>query len=234
MPFGRPVSLAKRGVFKVIVTSSVLLFSGVSLAADDWQLDKDENDIQLYTKESHTGPLKQVKVVTRVQSSLSSLVAFLSDQSGFPAWMDKVSKVEKLKDINEQETLTYTVIDSPWPERDRDSVWYSKWDQDPDTLVVTKKVLSEPQYVSEDERMIRSPSLEAEWVLTPKEEGMVEVAYVSDFDPGGNVQGWLLDMFTYEMPFNTMQNLKQSELGKNEGATFAFIKEPTAKRVVTQ
>ena len=46
MPFGRPVSLAKRGVFKVIVTSSVLLFSGVSLAADDWQLDKDENDIQ--------------------------------------------------------------------------------------------------------------------------------------------------------------------------------------------
>ncbi|MGB3622188.1 MAG: START domain-containing protein, partial [Ketobacter sp.] len=126
------------------------------------------------------------------------------------------------------------VIDSPWPERDRDSVWYSKWDQDPDTLVVTKKVLSEPQYVSEDERMIRSPSLEAEWVLTPKEEGMVEVAYVSDFDPGGNVQGWLLDMFTYEMPFNTMQNLKQSELGKNEGATFAFIKEPTAKRVVTQ
>lgn len=222
--------LQRMGFFKALVASSAILVSSVTLA-NDWQLDMDENGIQLYTKESSSSQLKQVKVVTNVKSSLSGLVSFLSDHSAFPAWMDKVAKVEKLKDISEKESITYTVIDSPWPERDRDSVLYSKWEQNPETLVVTKKIFSEPQYVSEHESMIRSPSFEAEWVLTPKAGGVVEVAYTSDFDPGGNVQGWLLDMFTYEMPYNTMKNLKQTALGKYNGAKFAFIKEPMGSGV---
>ncbi len=232
MSLGFIVGPRKTGFLKVLASSSLILISSLGFAADGWQLDKDADDIQLYTKESETSPLKQVKVVTQVKSSLSALVSFLSDQSGFPEWMDKVSKVEKLKDISAQETLTYTVIDSPWPEQDRDGVWYSKWEQNPESLVVTKQVTSEPQYVGEDDRMIRTQSYEAKWVLTPKDGGVVEVAYISDFDPGGNVQGWLLDMFNYEMPYNTMKNLKQVELGKYEGAQFAFIKEPGSKKVV--
>ncbi|AUM12135.1 START domain-containing protein [Ketobacter alkanivorans] len=222
--------LQKMSSFRALVASSALLFSSVTLA-NDWQLDMDENGIQLYTKESQSSPLKQVKVVTNVKASLSSLVSFLSDHSAFPEWMDKVAKVEKLKDISEKESITYTVVDAPWPERDRDSVLYSRWEQNPETLVVTKKVFSEPQYLNKDSSMIRSPSFEAEWVLTPKSGGMVEVAYTSDYDPGGDVQGWLLDMFTYEMPYNTIKNLKASALGKYEGAKFAFIKEPVGGKV---
>lgn len=219
--------LQKIGTIKALFASTALLVSSVTLASD-WQLDKDEDGIQLYTMESHTAPLKQVKVVTTVKSSLSSLVSFLSDHSAFPDWMDKVSKVEKLKDISDQESITYTVVDAPWPERDRDAVLYSKWEQNPETLVVTKKVFSEPQYLNQDSSMIRTPYLEAQWVLTPRSNGVVEVAYLSDYDPGGDVQGWLLDMFTYEMPYNTMKNLRASALSKYDGAKFAFIKEPVS------
>ena len=90
-------------------------------------MEMDDSGVQLYSKMSENSQLKTVKVVSQVKSSLSSLVSFLSDYNQFPEWMDKVSKVEKIKDISPQETLTYTVIDSPWPERDRDNVLYSKW-----------------------------------------------------------------------------------------------------------
>lgn len=223
---------AKAGLFKTLVASSVLAWSAVGFAADGWQLDKDENDVQLYTKYSDKSQLKQVKVVTEVQSSLSALVSFLSDSSAFPEWMEKVSKVETLKDISPQESLTYTVIDSPWPEKDRDNVWYSKWEQNPDTFVVTKKVFAEPQFVKEQDGKIRSPMIDAQWVLTPKADGKVEVAYTSDYEPGGDVQGWLLDLFTYEMPYKTMMNLKQASFGKHQNASFAFIKEPGRKDIV--
>ncbi|MCG8537903.1 MAG: hypothetical protein MI808_22665, partial [Pseudomonadales bacterium] len=66
---------------------------------------------------------------------------------------------------------------------------------------------------------------EAQWVLTPQKDGMVEVAYQTSFDPGGNAQGWLLEMFTYEMPYNTIKNLKQSSLAAHENAKVAFIRE---------
>lgn len=214
-----------KGIFKVIALSSAMLLSGAAIA-NDWQLDMDKDGIQLYTQTAADSANKQVKVVTTVNASLSSLVSFLSDHNAFPEWMDKVSKVEKLKDINEKESITYTVIDSPWPERDRDNVLYSRWEQDPKTLVVTKKIFSEPQYVKEDSSMIRTPAFEARWVLTPRKNGEVEVAYETSFDPGGDAQGWLLEMFTYEMPYNTIKNLKASELAGHKNAKVAFIKEP--------
>ena len=212
------------GAFKAIAASSVMLVSSMAVASE-WQLDMDKDGIQLYTQTSAEGDQKQVRVVTNVRASLSSLVSFLSDHSQFPEWMDKVSKVEKLKDISEKESITYTVIDSPWPERDRDNVLYSRWEQNPETLVVTKNIFSEPQYVKESSDKIRANSFEAQWVLTPQKDGMVEVAYQTSFDPGGNAQGWLLEMFTYEMPYNTIKNLKQSSLAAHENAKVAFIRE---------
>lgn len=210
---------------RAITASSLLLLSSWSVASD-WQMEMEEGGIQLYSRHSDASQLKTVKVVSQVKASLSSLVSFLSDHDQFPAWMDKVSKVEKIRDISPQETLTYTVIDSPWPERDRDNVLYSKWEQDPQSLVVTKKIFAEPGYVGESSDMIRAPVFEGEWRLVPKAEGVVEVSYTVDFDPGGKVQGWLLEMFTYEMPFKTMQNLRAAGLDQYQGAKFAFIKEP--------
>lgn len=204
---------------------SLMVLGSVAVAAD-WQLEMDDSGVQLYSKTSETSQLKTVKVVSQVRASLSSLVSFLSDYNQFPAWMDKVSKVEKIKDISPQESLTYTVIDSPWPERDRDNVLYSKWEQDPKTLIVTKKIYSEPGYVGQSPDRIRAPMFEGEWKLVPKAEGVVEVSYTVDFEPGGKVQGWLLELFTYEMPFKTMQNLRTAALDKHAGAKFAFIKEP--------
>lgn len=219
------MSLIKGRFIRVIAVSSLLAFA-TGAWADSWQLDMDEDGIQLYSKQSTDSPIKTVKVVTTVKATLSSLVSFLSDYSQFPAWMDKVSKVEKLKDISPKESLTYTVIDSPWPERDRDSVLYSKWDQDPKTLVVTKKIFSEPNYLNKDKDMIRARSFTGEWKLVPQSDGRVQVSYVVDFNPGGKVQGWLLEMFTYEMPFKTIQNLRAAALDRYDGAKFAFIKEP--------
>lgn len=217
----------RKGRFLRSVAVSSLLLLGSSLAlAVDWELEMDDGGVQLFSKTSEASQLKTVRVVSQVNGSLSSLVSFLSDHSQFPAWMDKVSKVEKIKDISPQETLTYTVIDSPWPERDRDNVLYSKWEQDAETYVVTKKMYSEPGYVGESSDKIRAPFFEGEWKLVPKGNGVVEVSYTVDFEPGGNVQGWLLELFTYEMPLKTMQNLRTAALDKHAGARFAFIKEP--------
>ncbi len=223
------MSFKPRKLLCAVAASSLLAVSSFAVAGD-WLLDQDEDGIQLYTKTVAETEVKHVKVVTQVQASLSSLVSFLSDSSAFPEWMDKIGKVEKLKDISEKESITYTVIDSPWPEKDRDSVLYSRWEQDPETLVVTKKIMAESQYVNEKRSMIRTNNFEAAWVLTPRKDGMVEVAYESAFDPGGNAQGWLLEMFTYEMPFNTIKNLRNTSLASHANAKVAFIKEPGSTR----
>jgi len=194
--------------------------------AGGWQLDMDEKGVQLYTMDSEHSNLKQVKVVTTVKASLSTLVSFLSDDSVAPDWMDKISKAEKVKELSETEAMTYVVVDAPWPERDRDMVLYSRWEQDPKTFVVTRKLFSEPQYLKENDTMIRSPYFQGKWELTPKGRGVVEVAYSRDYVPGGETQGWIHDLFTYEIPLKTMANLRAASFNKYQNARVAFIKEP--------
>ena len=78
------MSLLKGRIARTIIASSALLLSSIGVAGD-WQMEMDEEGVQLYSMESTTGPMKTVKVVSQVKASLSSLVSFLSDHNQFPA-----------------------------------------------------------------------------------------------------------------------------------------------------
>src|SRR6476646_5679879 len=41
----------------------------------DWKLKKNENGIEVYTRYAENSPLKEVRVITEVQSSLSAIIA---------------------------------------------------------------------------------------------------------------------------------------------------------------
>lgn len=203
------------------------------LHADNWQLDVEENGIKLYTKSGSNSPMKSYRAVTTIKATLSSLVGLLNDSSKFPEWMDKVLSVEKIRDISANESLVYQVIDAPWPAKDQDNILYSKWSQDPDTLVVTKKVLAEPQYLNEFDDRRRQQFYEAEWRLTPLKDGYVEVSYMAEINPGGEkVMEWMENMLAYDMPIKTMKNLRAKSLQSYSGVRVAYIKEPSRSELV--
>ncbi len=214
-----------------LVAALVFSVSGSAIAAD-WQLDVDEGDIKLYTRQGENSPMKSYRVVTKIKSSLSPLVAFLNDEKQFPDWMDKVSEVEKIRDISDKEKLVYQVIDAPWPAKDQDSVLYSKWSQDPKTLTVTKTIMAEPMYMEARDNRRRHKFYSAEWQLTPGDKGMVEVVYTAEIDPGvGEVKAWMEEMLAYQMPFNTLRNLRKANLGQYENVSLAFIQEPRSSDI---
>ena len=204
-----------------------------SVFASDWQLEVDQDNIQLYTRQVETSPMKAYRVVTKVKSSLSSLVAFLNDEKNFPQWMDKVTEVEKIRDINEKESLVYQVIDAPWPEKDQDNVLYSKWTQNPDTLAVTKTIVSEPMFMEQKDNRRRQNFFNASWTLTPESKGMVTVEYSAEIDPGvSEVKKWMEKMLAFDMPFKTLRNFRKANLEQYAGNKFAFIQEPKRSELV--
>ena len=143
--------------------------------------------------------------------------------------MHKTAEVEKIRDISETESLVYQVTDAPWPEKDQDNVLYSKWTQDSKTLIVTKKILSEPQHINEFKSRQRQQFFNAEWQLKPLADGQVEVSYTAEMHPGSKeVSSWMVSLLAYEMPIKTMQNLRNVSLSSYTQMQFAFVTEPTA------
>lgn len=203
-----------------------MLSSGVAMA-EDWKLELDEAGVKLYTSVSEHSSIKSAKVSTTIKGNLSSLVALLNDHSNLPKWMDKVLSVEKLQQMKDGENLFYTVIDAPWPAKDQDNVLYSKWHQDPATYEMVQTVMAEPEYLNESKGRQRQAFYKAEWRLLPLGNGTVHVTYQAEVDPGlKRVPEWMNNMFVYEMPVKTIQNMNMLSLHDYLDVTFAYVKEP--------
>ena len=213
-------------------TAVALVMSFASLAnAEEWLLELHEDGVKHFTKQSAESPVKSFKTITVVKANLSSLVALLNDNSQFPEWMHKTLEVEKIRDISSQESLVYHVFDAPWPAKDQDNVLYSKWSQDPETLIVTKKIISEPQYINEFKNRQRQQFFNAQWQLKPIGGGEIEVTYTAEIHPGTEARDWMVQLLAYEMPFKTMKNLRQLSLNGYKKARFAYVREPSVEGV---
>lgn len=208
------------------VLLGTLLASSAAMA-DNWKLELDQGGVKLYTSDNDHSPMKSYKVTTTVRANLSSLVALLNDQTSQPKWMDKVLSVEKLQQMKDGENLYYTVFDAPWPAKDQDNVLYTKWSQDPATYEMVQTVMAEPEYLNESKGRQRQAFYKAEWRLLPTGNGNVHVTYQAEIDPGlKRVPEWMKNMFVYEMPVKTIQNMSALSLDSYMGATFAYVKEP--------
>lgn len=217
-------------IIRSAVVLAALCMSSWAMAAE-WQLELDEDGVKHYTKTSSQSPVKSFKTVTTLKASLSSLVALLNDSSQYPEWMHKTLEVEKIRDISSQESLVYQVVDAPWPAKDQDNVLYSKWSQDPSTLTVTKKIVSEPQYINEFKNRQRQQFFNAEWSLRPLDKGLVEVTYTAEVHPGVEAREWMVELLAYEIPYKTMHNLRKISLNGYRKARFAYVQEPAVEGV---
>ncbi|CBL44453.1 Hypothetical protein HDN1F_08700 [gamma proteobacterium HdN1] len=208
------------------------VFLGSALAAnaamaDNWNLALDQDGIKLYTSNASQGQVKSWKATATIKGNLSSVVALLNDQTNLPKWMDKVMSVEKLQQMKDGEDLYYTVIDAPWPAKDQDNILYTKWRQDPSTYEMVQTVMSEPGYLNESKGRQRQAAYKAEWRLLPVGNGNIHVTYQAEVDPGlERVPNWMKNMYTYQMPVKTMQNMMALSLDSYQGASFAYVSEP--------
>lgn len=114
-----------------------------------------------------------------------------------------------LKVVSKNEMYYYSTIDFPWPLSDRDFIAHSTIEQHPTTKVVTSRTVGIKNYLPPKEEIVRMPLLDITWVLTPTDDGKVEIDYILKSDSGGNLPVWLVNMAVDHGPTQTMLKLKE-------------------------
>ncbi|MFC1764093.1 START domain-containing protein [Planctomycetota bacterium] len=217
---------------RTLTIASILLAvcgSG-SFAADKkefkWVLAKDKQGVKVYTRKVDGIDFKECKGVITIKTSLTSLVALVSDVKAAPDWLENCSKSEMLKWINTKEYYTYSLSKAPWPIMDRDTILHNLISQDKATLVVTIKQTGKPDYIKEKKNIARVKRTEGFWQFTAQKDGNVEIIYQVLSDPGGAIPVWLINSSLVSQPYATllkMQKVVKSE--KYQKAKLEFIKE---------
>lgn len=204
-----------------------LMVTTVEAQETSWELKKDSEGIQVFTRDVAGSPYKEVKSVGRIsQVSLASLVAVIEDVEACPRWADKCAESYVVDRVSATESLVYTHNDMPFPVKDRDVVAKVVWSQDPASLQVTMQSEAVSGGVDEVRGRLRLREANAIWQFTPQSDGSIEVANQAHINPGSSIPGWVTNMLLVDTPFETMKSyLSEVVNPRYAAAEFDFIEE---------
>jgi ribosome-associated toxin RatA of RatAB toxin-antitoxin module len=175
---------------------------------NEWEIEKTENNINVYTREHQGSNIKEFKAVTVVNTDPVLLEHIIENVEGYPNWQSNVSLARILKQINKTVQYIYYTTDLPWPVSDRGIVIHSKKVIDVNGTI-TFELKRKPDYIAEKENFLRIKDANGKWQLTPLEKNKMEVVYWFHADPAGNIPNSVINLFIIDEPYNTFVNLKK-------------------------
>ncbi len=196
-------------------------------ASDGWELRKDKNGIQVYTRDVEGSKFKQVRSVMQTDFRLQSVVALIQDGEACPRWADLCKESRVVETISETEFFVYNLNDIPWPVKDRDAITHVKWERNPDTGMVTMTATAtDSDLVPATKKAVRLQNAVTRWMMLPKPDGSLEISSEGHIDPAGPTPAWVTNLMLIDSPFKTMENLRK-EMANDAytEVTFDFLKE---------
>lgn len=203
-----------------------LLCTQTGFGQSNWKLEKDKNDIKIYTTDLSGSKIKAVKVECEVNTTLAQLVALLLDVEAAPLWIYHTKSASLLKRESASELYYYSEVVLPWPVHNRDFVVHLSVSQDPKSRIVTVDGPAINGLVADKKGIVRVNNSKGKWIITPLGKERVGISYTLHVDPGGTLPAWLVNMFAAEGPSHIFEQLKiQVQKPKYKNARFAFIQE---------
>ncbi|WP_259069098.1 START domain-containing protein [Mucilaginibacter sp. X4EP1] len=191
---------------KTILFSLLLLALSAAKAQDKWELKRNEAGIEVFTKKSPIGNLKELRVICELDATKAQLISTLQDIPNYNQWVFSNKKSVILRAISPQKIIYYTESSLPWPIKDRDLVVELDIDDTPDALNIQAK--SVPDYLPKKNKFIRVPYSLATWKVTQAPNNKLKVDYTFSVDPGGSIPVWLVNATLTIGPYNSFAKLR--------------------------
>ena len=212
-------------VLLLTVFSQSLAMAVVVERSEDWVLQKDQEGIRVYTRDTEYSDFDAFRGEIEVESTLNEVVAILTDVPNHRKWMKDISEAEMVDEFDPDGYHSYGRTDAPWPVTDRD--WVVRWEirtgNDRPGVVVTFKKADGVRPPTND--AVRTGEFEGFWHLEALDEGGTRVVYeVSHADPGGMLPAWLVNAFVVNQPYYTLSAMRRElQEQQYQNHSFSFL-----------
>lgn len=190
-----------------VLCGLTVLLATATAQAEDWQVAKDKEGIQVSLSQVPGSKYKAYRGVTVMKTTMAKLRALQEDVTGACAWIHEC-KSQKLLKHEGDKSWTYTQFNTPWPVTSRDSVLEVTTVEGADGSL-TRNLKGVPTDAPQEKGFVRVTQVDGFWKFTPKGANQIEVIYQVHTEPGGDVPSWLANKFVVDAPFNTLKALKE-------------------------
>jgi hypothetical protein len=209
---------------KYLLSLSFLLLLFNLQAQPDWEFKYEKSGIKVYTRKDPPTGITELRLVTKTKADLHAVVALSLDLPKLPEWSYRAAEAYIVKKISETDVFFYLRTRFPNPFSDRDMVSHRVTQQDPVSKQVVSHVEAVPDMLPEKKGIVRVRILQAKWIFTPLEDGMVAIEYQNHSDPGGSIPQFLINMAAEDGPVKSMLNFINM-LPKYKDSRVAFLKD---------
>ena len=189
-----------------------------------WELKKDQNGIKVFTRFLEGSGTIEFKAITTLSSRPEKILAVITNTEELHTWLPNFKEAKVLQKENESSWYEYSVLEVPWPLENRDLVLLKKVVKpNADSTSTFVHIVSTPDKHPQQNKLIRINKAKGFWELAPQADNKVQLTYQFYANPELKMPAWLLNMFTVDGPYKSLQHLKKLDT-KNPWASRDIIK----------
>ncbi len=179
------------------------------LAQYKWELEKEKDGIRVYLSDAPGSEYKAVKVECTLTGTYAKLVALLTNVPQFSKWIYNTKNSRILKENTPLDFIYYSETHMPWPLSNRDVIIHMriKTDSLPRCLIISGT--GEPELLPQIPSIVRVTQYKASWKVTMPTPKTIQISYILELDPGGNIPAWIANSFADKGPLGTFSNLAE-------------------------
>lgn len=191
----------------IVLLCTLLLIRNYSFSQNLWELDKNKDGIKVYTRVEKGSDFKSFKAVMTINASPTDILKVLKNADKYSKWYG-FTKTAKL--LKQEGDIQYNYVETifPWPYVNRDMVYRLSVETiHTGEIKISLKGISD--YIPEIKGKVRMKKAEGFILLKPSRHN-TEIIYVFHSEPGDNIPTWLANNAIAELPFKTLEGLRNS------------------------
>jgi hypothetical protein len=153
--------------------------------------------------DSRRSVLSQINIRTTPRAALGLLLGSRSCSE----WIMYCIRAETSR-LSEDDFVSYSTTDLPWPISDRDVVFRNRVERGIDGSI-TVRFKATPELRPLNPEFVRITDIEGYWTFRPLAGGMTEVTYLFSTDPGGLFPDWFVEHSLRRQPEESLLRMKQ-------------------------
>ena len=193
---------------KLFVFLFLLLYTLSFTIAQEWELKKNKEGIQVYTKSNPNSPFDLLKAECSINVGINELLNLIFDVNRHTEWVYNSVQSVAIAQKTPYDIIYYGETYAPWPVSNRDLVIHLKAITDSVTGICSITAISEPTLKPKVNGKIRVPRSISRWKLTPENHKRTHIVYTLDIDPGGSLPAWLVNFASIEGPYLSFLKMK--------------------------
>jgi len=201
----------------------ILLCQFQMIGQEPWEMVKDKNGIQVFTRTNSVSSFKEFKAVMSIEGEVNQFLSVLYDIEGLTDWAYNIKEAKLLNRPHEMTQSYYAVAKAPWPYKDRDGIYLNdiSWNKESKTLIVAIQMRQQGFEVNSD--YVRMDGY-GYWQVKEVSSGTLELIFQMQIDPGGAIKAWMANMFVTDSPYQTLLGMREAMMQeKYLGKTYKFL-----------